>query len=268
MILGSQPLATIDAATLASMVAAAGYVAAALPAKPSARWPSVTLALGWLAHFIALVLDIGGWGQELPGPRLGFAPVLSITVWLVIAVHTVESRWLPLPSVRMGLAAAGALAVVVAAAYPGELRRFTSPLGPFHFVLGVASYGLFGAAVLHALMLDASERGLRLHKSVPWGLPLMQLERLTFRFVDAGFIVLTATLVLGVLAPGGMRFNHKTVLSVLAWLVFASLLAGHRLHGWRGRRATRWIYGGALLLMLAYVGSRFVFEVLLERPAV
>ncbi|MEY2656258.1 MAG: hypothetical protein RLZZ524_3286, partial [Pseudomonadota bacterium] len=54
---------------------------------------------------------------------------------------------------------------------------------------------------------------------------------------------------------------------VLGWVVFAGLLAGRRAFGWRGRRATRWLYVGSVLLLLAYVGSRFVFEVLLHRPA-
>lgn len=252
-----------------------GYALAALPARASAAdrparaqlpW---ALLVGWMLHLVVLVLDIGDWGES--GTRLGFAPVLSLTVWLVIAVHTVESRLVPLPPVRISLALAGMGAVLLAATFPGEARRFATALGPLHFVLGVASYGLFGAAVLHALLLDAAERRLkqpaaRLRARPGGGLPLLQLERLTFRFVEVGFAVLTATLALGVLAPQAWKWDHKTVFSVLAWLLFAALVAGRRLRGWRGRSATRWLYAGALLLLLAYVGSRFVFEVLLSRP--
>ena len=94
----------------------------------------------------------------------------------------------------------------------------------------------------------------------------LQLERLTFRFVQAGFVVLTATLALGVLNTVHWRWgDHKAVFSLLAWSVFAALLAGRHLRGWRGRHATRWLYAGAVLLLLAYVGSRFVLEVLLNR---
>lgn len=255
-----------------------GYALAALPTRPAtdpagrperARlpWP---LLVGWLLHLVVLVLDIGDWGQT--GTRLGFAPVLSLTVWLVVAVHTVESRLVPLPPVRISLALAGMGAVLLAATFPGEARKFSTSLGPLHFVLGVASYGLFGAAVLHGLLLDAAERRLKQPmarqraRSGTGGLPLLQLERLTFRFVEVGFIVLSATLLLGTLAPQPWRWDHKTVFSVLAWGLFAALVAGRRLRGWRGRSATRWLYAGAVLLLLAYVGSRFVFEVLLERP--
>lgn len=97
-------------------------------------------------------------------------------------------------------------------------------------------------------------------------MPLLQLERVTFRFVQAGFTVLTATLVLGFATVVNWRWaEHKAVFSMLAWVVFAALLAGRQWRGWRGRRATRWLYVGAVLLLLAYAGSRFVFEVLLGR---
>jgi len=255
---GPAPLLIAGASVLA-------YAAAALPTPARLPWAAPALIVGWLLHLGLLLLDIGGWGQDAPGARLGFAPVLSMTVWLVLAVHTVESRLVPLPSVRRMLALAGAIAVVLAWSFPGEPRQMSSPWAPLHFVLGVGSYGLFGAAVLHALMLDSAERRLRLQRGAPaaFGLPLLQLERLTFRFVEAGFAVLTATLLLGVLTSARWTWDHKTVFSLLGWGVFAALLLGRRLRGWRGRRATRWLYAGAALLLLAYVGSRFVLEVLM-----
>ncbi len=254
---------------LLALLALAGYLVAAMPAVALGRLAAPALVLAWLMHFGLLVLDIGGWGQPLPGARLGFAPVLSITVWLVVAVHTVESRLVPLPTVRRWLALAGAVAVLLAAGFPGEPRVYASPWAPLHFVLGVGSYGLFGAAVLHGLLLDAAERRLRLRGHVgapqPAGMPLLQLERLTFRFVQAGFCVLTATLALGALTAAQWRWDHKIVFSLLGWAVFAALLVGRQMQGWRGRRATRWLYAGAVLLLLAYAGSRFVFEVVLGR---
>lgn len=249
--------------------AMAGYVLAALPADNRPHLGSAALAVGWLLHLVLLLFDITGWSHGGGGARLGFAPVLSATVWLVIGVHTLESRLVPLPTVRKGLAISGVLAVLLATAYPGDVRQFASAMGPLHFVLGVTSYGLFGAAVLHGVLLDAAERRLKQHKGTQGllGMPLLQLERITFRFVEAGFAVLTATLVLGLLVPQGWRLEHKTVFSLLGWAVFAGLLVGRRLRGWRGRRATRWLYVGAALLLLAYVGSRFVLEVLLGRGA-
>ncbi|MBT9490223.1 MAG: cytochrome c biogenesis protein CcsA [Rubrivivax sp.] len=265
----SGPAAWAGLAPLAGLAMLA-YAAAAWPTAQASRWSAVALVLGWGTHLVLLLLDIGGWGQDAPGARLGFAPVLSMTVWLVLAVHTVESRLVPLPAVRRVLALAGAAAVAVAWMFPGEPRPMASPWAPLHFVLGVGSYGLFGAAVLHAALLDSAERRLRLQRGAApsaFGMPLLQLERLTFRFVEAGFAVLTATLLLGMLTTVRWTWDHKTVFSLLGWAVFAALLAGRRMRGWRGRKATRWLYAGALLLLLAYAGSRFVVEVLLRRGA-
>ena len=106
------------------------------------------------------------------------------------------------------------------------------------------------------------------------GVPLLTLERLTFRFATAGFVLLSATLLAGLLFSDTLygqgragRWDHKAVFSVLAWLVFAFLLLGRLRFGWRGRKAVRVLYAGSLLLLLAYAGSRFVLEVVLKRPA-
>lgn len=260
-----------DSATASLVLAALAvlcYGVAAWSASETARLPAFALTLGWLLHGAWLLLDIAGIGRTTPGLRLGFGPVLSLAAWLILAVHAVESRFVPLPAVRRLLAVFGAVTMVVAWAFPGELRVLASRWAPMHWVLGVASYVLFGAAVLHATMLDSAERAMRLRTGTGQGvlgMPLLRLERLTFRFVEAGFVVLTLALAMGMATASRWQLNHKTVFSLLGWAVFAALLAGRHWRGWRGQRATRWLYAGAMLLLLAYVGSRFVFEVLLHR---
>lgn len=257
---------------LAAMLA---YTAAAWPVRVRTRWPDAALAIGWIAHGIALWLDVAGYGSAQSGARFGFAPALSATVWIVIAVHAVESRLLPVPAVRLLLAASAAVVVLLAAMYPGEARPQATGAAwlPLHWLLGVVSYGLFAVAVLHAWLLDGAERRLRASphpapaRTSAGSLPLLQLERLTFRFVEVGFVVLSAALVLGALLTPQWRLDHKTVLSLLGWATFAVLIGGRHLRGWRGRQATRWVYAGALLLLLAYVGARFVIEVVLGRGA-
>jgi ABC-type uncharacterized transport system permease subunit len=84
--------------------------------------------------------------------------------------------------------------------------------------------------------------------------------------------LLTLTLASGVLFSESLfgkalTFNHKTVFAFLSWIIFAYLLAGRHLRGWRGRKALRWTLAGFVALLLAYVGSRFVLEVILGRAA-
>ncbi len=268
----SAPLAL--ALTVPSIVALACYLGAALPSERFSSGLRTALMVGWIAQGISIAIDVAGIGSGIPGARFGFAPALSITLWLVLAVYELERRVVPLAGARRALATIGVIVVVVAWFFPGQVHPQTASVwAPLHWLLGIASYGLFGVAVLHALMLNRAERQMRQTPTLAdatrrGGLPLLQLERLTFRFVGAGFVVLTAAIVLGVWFSDQWRWDHKAVFSVLGWLVFAGLLAGRRAFGWRGRRATRGVYAGAALLLLAYVGSRFVLEVVLHRPPV
>jgi ABC-type uncharacterized transport system permease subunit len=257
------------AVALGIATAAAYGFAAAAGARLSRKATQWALGLAWLLH--AAVLAHGLIGSQ---PRFGFAPALSVTAWLVLTVYAVESRMYPQLKVRRALAWLGAAAVVLAVLFPGTpLHVSASPWLPLHLALGIASYGLFGAAVVHAWLITRAEKQIRLATEPQAGVPLLTLERLTFRFVTAGFVLLSATLLAGLLFSETLygatvrawKWDHKTVFSVLAWMSFAVLLVGRARFGWRGRTARRVLYAGSALLLLAYVGSRFVLEVVLAR---
>jgi ABC-type uncharacterized transport system permease subunit len=254
-----------------SLAAAAGYAVSALGAtRLGAAKARLAVRMAWLLH--ALLLAWGLWGDA---PRFGFAPALSMTAWLVAGVYAVESHLYPLLQTRWSLCALGAAAVLLAALFPGYLLHANaSPWLPLHWALGIASYGLMGVAVVHAWLMTRTEGRIRQASDPHSGMPLLTMERLTFRFVGAGFILLTATLLLGFVfekqlyGPNTqLKWDHKTAFSVLSWGVFATLLLGRARFGWRGKRAVRVLYVGSLLLLLAYVGSRFVLEVVLGRAS-
>lgn len=266
---GSLWLAAHPALLWPSVVSLLAYIAAAVwPEAGASRWRAA-FVLAWMAHAVAIVVDVGGVGAQGAGARFGFAPAVSATLWLVVGVYGVESRLVPMTAARRALALCAASGVALALLFPGEFRPHVGAAwAPLHWVLGLASYGLFGVAVLHAALQGEGEKRMRLKSSGAsgaTGLPLLRIERLTFRFVGAGFVVLSAAIVLGWWFMPQWRWDHKTVFSLLGWTVFAALLAGRRAFGWRGRRASRWLYAGAALLLLAYVGSRFVLEVVLQR---
>lgn len=275
-----------NGATLALLLLAC----VALCAYGVAAWPGtqarqdMALRIACALHGLVVVAHLLGLGTGGTVGRLGFAPVLSATVWLVLIVYVVESHFVPLRGARRVLAWLGMLSLPALLLFPGYgvIMHGAALWEPVHVILAIAAYVLFGAAVLHAVLLNRSERAMR-NAAGAWRLggaaatvgapaatgtmlPLLTLEKLTFRFVGLGFAVLSAALLLGWWFSSPWRWDHKTVFSLLAWAVFAALLLGRRLQGWRGRRATRWLYIGAALLLLAYVGSRFVVEVLLHRP--
>ena len=255
------------------LLAAAAAVAYAVPAAAGPRLGTgatrTALALAWGLHGAALAWALVG----VTPPRFGFAPALSMTAWLVLTVYAVERQLFPQMQARWMLAGLGAVVVLLASVFPGQpLHGTASPWLPLHLTLGIASYGLFAAAVVHAALMARAERQIRQAADPHSGMPLLTLERLTFRFVMAGFVLLTATLLAGGLFGEQLygrawRWDHKVVFSLLSWVTFAILLLGRTQFGWRGRSAMRVLYGGAMLLLLAYVGSRFVLEVLLGKSA-
>ncbi|NLJ63301.1 MAG: cytochrome c biogenesis protein CcsA, partial [Alcaligenaceae bacterium] len=100
--------------------------------------------------------------------------------------------------------------------------------------------------------------------------PLMVQEDLLFRLIRIAFFVLTLTVITGMvvslrLANQLIPLDHKTLFTLLSWVTFGGLLIGRQLRGWRGRIALRWTLVGFSFLLLAYTGSRFVLDVILQR---
>ena len=255
-----------SAPLILSVLSAAAYAFPALRRQLGTRACIAIVTLGWLLHGLVITLDLTA------APALfGFAPALSVTVWLVATVYGIETRIFPQLPTRWALSALGSAAVLLAAIFPGvPLPPSASIWLPLHLALGIACYGLFGMAVVHAWFIRRAERRFRRGQDTDSGLPILTLERLTYRFVTAGFILLSGTLVVGalfgeVVYGHAWKWDHKTVFSILSWITFAVLLIGRHRHGWRGNAAARVLYMGAIFLLLAYVGSRFVLEIVLGR---
>jgi len=251
-----------------SLAAAAAYAVSATGASRASQTLSrLAVWLAWTLHGFLLAWGLWGGAQ----PLFGFAPALSVTAWLVGLVYAIESYVFPQLKTPWVLGGLGAAAVLLTLMFPGEaLSPKLSAWLPLHWALGIASYGLFAVAVVHAWMMTRAEARIRSAADGFTGMPLLTMERLTFRFVNVGFLLLTATLIAGFFfgtylygSAHAIRWDHKTVFSVLSWLTFGVLLIGRARFGWRGRQAVRVLYVGTGLLLLAYVGSRFVLEVVL-----
>lgn len=218
----------------------------------------------WVLHLLTVAA-----GLMATPARFGFAPALSMTAWLMLTVYAIEQQLYPKMRAVGVLSVLGALAVLLAQLFPGKpMALQASAWLPLHLALGIASYGLCAAAVVHAGLMSRAEQRMRTASNDEGGMPLLMLERLTFRFVTAGFVLLSATLLAGLLFGESLYgrawvWDHKTVFSLLAWLAFALLLVGRSRFGLRGRHAVHLIYAGAALLLLAYAGSRFVLEVVM-----
>ena len=236
-----------------------------------APWERAAILAPFALH-TWLVYDMLWGHSEL---HFGFGQALSVTLWLAVLLYWIESRFLPLEGMQAPVLALAALCVPLPAIFPGFTSSPYSHSIEFrlHLTLAMLAYGLFTIAALHALLMTLMER--RLHGGPVAGPftglpPLLTLEQLLFRAILAGFVLLTLTLATGMMNSErvfgqAIKFTHEAVFGVASWLIFAALLAGRYLYGWRGRTALRWTLAGFVALLLAYVGSRFVLEVILRR---
>ena len=244
-----------------------------------ARLPGEAGLKGWERAAILLPLALHAWllydGVFSLELRFGFAQALSAMMWLCVAIYWIESLFYSLDGMEPLVLALAALAAPLPALFPGlALSGAHAQAVEFklHLALAMIAYSLFIIALLHATLMAVVERQLHLKSTLAvMNLPpLLTLEKLLFRVIAAAFVFLTLTLATGIafsetLFGRALRFDHKTVFAVLSWITFGLLLAGRGLYGWRGRTALRWTLAGFVLLILAYVGSRFVLEVLLGR---
>src|SRR5690606_33334577 len=255
------------------------YLAAgAVPALRLLRGPErvpgkpVMLALGTLAlalHAIVVYLTSRATG----GLYFHFFEAASMIGLLMAAMTLFFS--IRQPAENMGVltlplaAVAVVLGVLLASPRPG-IPALPSGVG-LHVYTSLLAYSALAVAALHAILLALQEHRLR-HRH-PGGFvkllpPLQIMESLLFQMLTLGFLLLTLSLVTGFLFLEDMfaqHLVHKTVLSLLAWLLFAVLLLGHWWLGWRGQTAIRWTIAAFVLLMLAYFGSKFVLELILHR---
>lgn len=248
------------------MAAIAAYLVPAFYARRMAEnHAHFAMRTAWVLHLLTVMSHL-----MAEPTRFGFAPALSMTAWLLLTVYAIERQLYPKMRAVGVLSVLGALAVLLALLFPGKpmATLHASAWLPLHLALGIASYGMCAAAVVHAGLMSRAERRMRQAINDEAGMPLLMLERLTFRFVTAGFVLLSATLLAGWLFGDALygrawHWDHKTVFSLLAWIGFAFLLIGRSRFGWRGRHAVHLIYAAAALLLLGYAGSRFVLEVVM-----
>ena len=247
--------------------------------RPALTGTLLTLAL--VLHAVTLL-----WPWQAGSFHYGFAKLLSATVWIGVLLVWVESSRVELSRLASLLAPLAIVLVVLPYFFPGvgfDLR-VQPPLFVPHLIVGTLAYGVMFLAAMQALLMAAAQYRLHPHRpserpgmltsllaggSTPLP-PLMVLERILFRVIAVGFVLLLLTTVTGIVFSEEtfgkpLPVNHKTVFSLVSTVFVGLLLAGHRLWGWRGRIAIRLTLGGFVLLLLSYVGSRFVLEVVLRR---
>jgi ABC-type uncharacterized transport system permease subunit len=239
--------------------------------RPHGRAAPALLAAALVMHAVV----VGRAIVRTDGLDLAFVNALSLVAGLSVLAAWVSGVLRTLPAVSAVVLPVAALCVLLPplAASPHRVPSASEPWAAAHIAIALCAYALFVVVALQALVMTGLEK--RLHRGLPAmnagsATPLLTLERYMFRLIAIGFALLTLTLASGILFSEqlfgkAVTLTHKNVFSVAGWVAFAILLFGRWRYGWRGRTALKWILGGTLLLVLGYLGSKFVLEVLLRR---
>jgi len=232
---------------------------------PSKRSYSLSLT-AWVLQGIYLYQHL----FTQAGLLLDLGATLSLTAWAVIGVILISILRNPVASLLIFAAPVAAMAIAVdTLRVPSfEGRLFTTGI-LWHIVTSILSYALFAVAACQSVLLIYQNRHLKKHQtsllvaSLP---PLQTMESLLFEVLAAGQVFLSIALLTGFLFLDDLwaqHVVHKTILSMLAWVIFSILLVGHYRLGWRGRTAIRWTLWGFANLVLAFFGTKLVLEFML-----
>lgn len=234
-------------------------------------WEKPAILLPLLLHaWLLLQLII-----QPDGIRLGVGHAISAIAWLTVLVYWLGSLRNNLGCLQGFVLPFAALTIAAPLLLPAThtLPHTEQTLFKIHLFIATLAYSLFTIAAMHALLMAVVERHLHsrtlstMLQRLP---PLLTMEHLLFRILWAGFTLLTLTLMSGMLFSEelfgkALQLSHKTAFALVSWGIYAALLGGRLRYGWRGRTAIRWTLSGFLVLLLAYIGSKFVLEIVLGR---
>ena len=227
--------------------------------------------------FLGVILH--AWAQSqhwtmITSPQVSLLNILSlcalVTVAIPLATLPFKNSLFDASLVALPLSV---LIVLAEATITAPVLEITHPNGHItaHIITSVIAFGVLSIAGVYAVFVALIDHLLRKHSfnQLVQSLPALEtLEGLLFHLIQAGFAVLTISLLTGLVYVDdlfGQHLAHKTILSIFAWLIFATLIWGRWKRGWRGRVAVRMTLAGIVLLLLSYFGSKLVLEVILDR---
>ena len=228
--------------------------------------PAWIAAVAHAAMLIDSLWSNAGINFSLPGT----AALIILIIVLILLITALNK---PVEKLGLLIFPLAAIVLVLALVFPQQSQHpHANSVGmQIHIFSSIIAFSLLNIAAVQAILLAIQDHQLHHHKSnrfirsLP---PIQTMESLLFQMIGAGMVLLTCSLVSGLMFVENLfaqHLAHKTILSLLAWVLFCVLLWGRIRYGWRGKIAIRWTLGGFASLMLAYFGSRMVLELILQR---
>jgi cytochrome c-type biogenesis protein CcsB len=237
--------------------------------KPVARLSYFVLGIGFLVHTVAL----GSWVlQTRSFPVQSIGESLSFFAWAVMGVFLVFE-------IRFGILVLGSFLSPLASILMISSSFFPLQPGPpnpllkqFWLIVHVATIfignGVFAVAFLAGVMYLIQERQIKSKRFGPfyYRLPSLEvLDGLNYNCLIVGFPLLTLGMISGAVFAqytlgSFWRWDPKEVWSLFTWILYAALLHGRLVSGWRGRRSALISIAGFLVLVFSFVGINFLVK--------
>jgi len=237
----------------------------------SLKLHAAMIALGLLLHGGLLYRDIFAVGSF----NFGLFYAMSAILWLTALIYWLFSLRHQLDSLQAFVLPPAAAFVLLSAT---QIQDYVPPnieasWFMAHVSVAILAYSLFTFAAMHALLMAVAERTLHNKQTfitLPSFPPLMVMEGLLFKVIGVGFVLLTLTVISGMLFSEQifqqpLQFNHKVIFTIASWFIYGWLLFGRLKYGWRGKKAIGLTILGFVLLLLAYIGTRFIAQIILNR---
>lgn len=231
--------------------------------------------LQFVAGSVGSLAHIGLMSVLMIQPEgIDFSLLKSVSLMLALAVLlvTLSSQRFAIQTAQLVLIPAAAALAIASLIAPSSRELMQLSTGTFsHIILSVLAYGAFTIAAVMAMLLSYISAKLKHHrvtalvKNIP---PVESLESLLYELLTLASVLLGLSIISGFIFvedPFAHDRIHKTALSILALIIYSAICAGHWYRGWRGRKVMRWVFGAYVSLTLAYVGSKFVLEWILQR---
>jgi ABC-type uncharacterized transport system permease subunit len=211
--------------------------------------------------------------SQSSGIYFNLVNIVCLIAWLMAGMTVFSSLYRPTINLCLFAFPIALVSVLLVILFPSKAPPLasmnTSTLS--HVVISLLAFSVFSISAGQALFIASFDYQLRhklarsWHNTFP---PLQTLEKSLFEMISLGMVLLSLSILSGFLFLDNIfeqHLAHKLFFSVISWMVFCALLIGRIKLGWRGSRAIQIALSGYALLFLAFIGSKFVLEILLER---
>jgi ABC-type uncharacterized transport system permease subunit len=236
---------------------------------PNRSWLLGGAAVALLLHSVSVYTLI----DTDQGFHFGFFRVSSLIFWVIGITVVISSIRLPVENLLPPLFFCAAISIASSLFINTPYKPINTLSYPIaaHILLSILAYSMLTIACVQAIALDLQDkllRGKQWQRAMATLPPLQTMEALLFEMLWAGTVLLGLSIITGLLFFEDLRSQHlihKMFFSLIALLVYCTLLWGRHFHGWRGKKAIRWTLGGFVALMLAYFGTKLVLELILAK---